>query len=237
MNSCLASRHLSVTISRGLIGVLTALLATLSPLPASAGFMLQPSSASTSISTFGGTSAADVVNQSGMWSNYTSGVTDFASFMAGNPSHSNAGGWKSGFFDLTGNFDFDLGGAHRISGLAMWSLNDGTAIQDFRLLASDDATFTNVTVLGTFTNAPPGAQGFNFNPAQVFTFTETDAAFVRMEVLSNQGSQFNTSLLEVAFDASPAAVPEPSSLALTGMGLVGGGVIAWCRRRAAKGVV
>jgi hypothetical protein len=221
MRSICETKSVFLAIPRGLFGILAAVLAVLSPLPASAGFILAPASASTSISTFGpGDGAENVINQYGMWSNYTSGVTDFATFMAGDPVHANAGGWKSGYFDLTGNFDFDLGGTYRISGLAMWSRpGDGTAIQDFRLLASDDATFTNATLLGNFTHTPPAPPGFNFNPAQVFTFAETSAAFVRMEILSNHGNIFNTELGEVAFDASPAAVPEPASIALLGLGL------------------
>jgi len=210
-------------------GFLAAILAALWSLPASAGTMLEPVSASTDIPSFSLDQASpmNVVNQSGLWNTYTSGVTDFDTFMASGPPHSNGGGWVSGYFALTGNFDFDLGGSYSIAGLALWSLNDGTAIGDFRLLASDDATFANSTLLGAFTNNPPGGR-FNFNDPQVFRFAATNAAFVRIEILSNQGSIFNTSILEAAFDASSAsAVPEPSSVVMMGLGAVGiGGMIA-----------
>src|SRR5262245_17023920 len=65
---------------------LLALALALTPAQARAGVILQPASASTDMGTVFG-SPDNVRNQSGLNSGYTSGATDFDSYVAGNPTH------------------------------------------------------------------------------------------------------------------------------------------------------
>jgi len=64
---------------------------------ARAGVILQAASASTDMGTLAG-SPDNVRNQSGLSAGYTSGVTDFDAYLAGNPTHdSSSGATRLGF--------------------------------------------------------------------------------------------------------------------------------------------
>jgi hypothetical protein len=208
---------------------------------ARAGVILQPASASTNMGTDGG-SPNSVRNQSGLSAGYTSGVTDFDSYIAGSPTHNghfDRNIWASARGTTTGNFDFALGapqgGTFTVESFALWnfeeSSNDG--VRGFELLASTDASFSSgtTTSLGTFTASRAGLHAAV--PAQVFHFAPTSAAFVRMVITSNYGDTQFTGFGEAAFEvqSSPAAVPEPGSLALLGLGALS--LAGYARRRTA----
>jgi hypothetical protein len=204
---------------------------------AHAGFILQPAAASTNMGTFRG-SPDNTRNQSGLSAGYTSLVTDFDAYIASNPTHntvSEAGASNSWLSpSATGNFDFALGGTFTIQSFAFWNLGGRSRlnVRGFDLLADDNAAFSSPTLLGSFT-ATNNAAPSNVVPANVFTFTPTSAAFVRMRITSNYGS--NTSGFgEAAFEVQPPiAVPAPASLTLLGLGALCMAGYGWRRRRTA----
>src|SRR5262245_6199090 len=109
------------TRAMGLLALARALLCGPAP-PARAGVILQPASVSTDMGTGLG-SPNRVINQSGLSAGYTSGVTDFDTYIARKPTHNSSDGrniWGSDFSN-TGNFDFDLGGTYAIGAFALWN--------------------------------------------------------------------------------------------------------------------
>jgi hypothetical protein len=194
--------------------------------PADAGFILQATGASTNMGSSNGTSPTNAINQSGLSAGYTSGVTDFDTYIAANPTNDglNTNRWISNSIAI-GNFDFTLSGPVTIESFALWNNGAATSsVRDFTLLAADNALFTNASTLGSFTAAQTSTP-------QVFTFAATSATYVRMQITSNYGFGL-TIFREAAFEQQSVAVPEPSSFALMGLGVAGLGFAAHRRRKA-----
>ncbi|MFO0953728.1 MAG: discoidin domain-containing protein [Isosphaeraceae bacterium] len=208
-------------------------LALAAPRAASAQAVVGATNVTTNMGNFSSsTPIGNVIDQSGLSTGYTSGVTDFATYIAGNPTHFSASSgldWISSTGVTTGNVDFDLGAAFTIDRFALWNIgdNDSRNLTGFTLLASPDNTFATTTNLGSFTasTTDPAAAA----PAQVFSFTATSTQFVRMQITSNNGS-VRTGFGEAAFGQA-AAVPEPSTLALGSMLAAAGLGCAAVRRR------
>ena len=197
------------------IASVSACLMSLAP-SAMAGLILDPTAVSTNMGTFSG-NINNIINQHGQVPGYTSGVTDFATYTnSATATPATASDlWTSADGATTGNVDFTLGGSYEIDAFAIWALisTNGDNIGDFTLLASNDPSFTTFTTLGSFT--PTYSPGSPI-PATVVTFTATTASYVRLEITSNNGGP-DAGLNEAAFGV--AAVPEPSSLLMMGIGI------------------
>lgn len=170
----------------------------------------------------------NVRDQSGLSAGYTSGVTDFDTYMGSGILHDaqTANVFGSAGGTTTGTLNFDLGAQQNVSAFAFWNFgSDSPAnVVEFSLEISDDDTFASSTNLGTFsanTNLGPGTA----LPGEVFNFAETSGRYVRMNILSNNGGG-NTIFGEVAFKGN-LAIPEPSSACV----LVVAGVFLLRRRR------
>lgn len=172
-----------------------------------------------------------MTDQSGLSTGYTSGVTDFATYIAGNPTHAtSAGGGVSFLTPAIPNFpftlDLDLGSNVAILGLALWngSAGNDAAIDAFEVRTASVADFSVSTLVGSFRN-PIGSSGPE--PATVFDLTDTVGQFVRITVNSYHGNLCCAAIGEVAFDAGNA-VPIPATLPLAGLGLI---ALVLARRR------
>jgi hypothetical protein len=207
---------------------------------AQAGPILMATGATTDMGSASATySPAHAIDQSGLAAGYTSGVTDFDTFVASTSTSfgANSGmAWFSVEGVLAGNFDFDLGGTYTLSSFALW--NDpqdvgNQGVRNFSLYADDNSAFSSPTLLGSYTAAEGTGTSGNLedlNLGQIFTFFSTEAAFIRMAIESNYGSTDFTGFTEAAFEiAGPVPVPEPGSLLLLGTGIAG--IVATARKR------
>ncbi len=181
--------------------------------------MLQPASVSTTLANFPGAVPANMINQSGMAATYTSGVTNFDTYVPAT-STSAGGGSANTFYSMnavTGNLDFNLGGSFQIQSLALWTdpQQINQSVKNFNLVAASDASFTTPIALGSFVALDGVAEPNNFG--QIFSFTPTTASFVRLEIVSNYGSTLTTAISEAAFET----IPEPTTLGALALFTVG----------------
>ena len=189
------------------------------------GSLIQPTAATSTATSFGGLPTSNLINQNGLSSPYTSGVTLASSAVS--TTHVDTAfteGWASdqpaGFSPFV--LSFDLGATESISGLRLWSTTVTTAgargdVEDFEVFSDNDQDPTNggLVSLGSFTAADLTG---NDRPAEDFALNVTTSQFFHLEINSNRGDTNNidstrTSLGEVAF-ITVSAIPEPSALIL-----------------------
>jgi hypothetical protein len=178
-------------------------------------------STATSALTGGIGNITNITNQSGLSATYTSGVTDFDSFVA-DTTHSPSPANDFVFEGSSGVITFDLGASYTLDSLALWQ--NFLGVRGFNLYADTDADTGSLgTSLGSF-NAVDSSY------ASVFKFSATPTQFIQMEITSNTGSNI-TVLGEVAF-AQP--VPwETDALPVIGSALFFAGGV-WAKRKLAK---
>lgn len=212
--------------------------------PGQAGFILSPNSV------VGNTlgeldpvfATENLINQSGLSSGFTSGTTDFDTYIGTAPTHTSpssavGGGYLSANPGVTaGTIDFDLGAEYQLSRMVLWNdVDDGEpddqAIASFTLFVSNDSAFASSTNLGTFSPTE-----ILTDPVQLEVFDIIDGAgrYVRLSIHSTQSETPHlVNFGEFAFDAGSVtvnAVPAPGALAIFGLGLAG---IGFARRRRA----
>lgn len=165
------------------------------------GVIIAPATVSSDQAAVFGTAAINVVNQSGLSIPYTSGVTEFASYLAMDPTHD---GGPEGFVWLfegsVANFDMDFGADVTVDAIAIWNKDDIFGVADFNLIAADNPDFNNAVnlltdILSQFPSNPVPT------PHEQFSFTSTTARYFRIEILTNHGAFF-TGLGELAFSSS-----------------------------------
>ncbi|MEQ8969180.1 MAG: PEP-CTERM sorting domain-containing protein [Coleofasciculus sp. C1-SOL-03] len=177
---------------------------------AEAAQIIQPQSASTTLGEFGSFILDNAINQSGLSTTYTSGVTEFASYLSGNPTQSFSVSWI-GSSSAPGSVTFDLGNVFDLDGMAMWGTAGVTSVKDFDLFASLTGVDGSFVSLGSFVqNFQAGA-----DTAQVFNFNTTTAQFIRMDITDSYQASNSVGIGEVAFrtaDVTPEPVPEPMTI-------------------------
>lgn len=209
------------------------LLAT--PLTAHAGAILSATSVTASNSfpdaVFGNPN--NLINQGGLATGYVSGVTDFDTYIAGDPRHtviSEGAEWFTNSGVPSASLTFDLGSLMYIDGLATWvdefwgagfigvsASTDGIGYVGLGIFAPTDWA-TNVTSYG----------------ADVFSFGSTAARYVQLSLSNcpqpNSVAGGGCGLGEVAFRAGAAPVPEPGTLGLLGAAIM---LVGLMKRRTA----
>lgn len=171
---------------------------------------------------------------SGLSVGYTSGVTDFDTYVAGT-THSgvfSGNEWFSNFGTTSASVTYDLGAVFSISAMALWN-EESSGIGSLDLLiSSDGVTFSSLLSGLVPTDNPLGDP---LDPseylADVFSFATTSFRYITLDMSScpqiDPGSYSSCAIGEVAF-RQVAAVPVPAAGLLL-FGALGG--LALIRRR------
>jgi hypothetical protein len=203
-------------------------LFTIAPNAQAIGVM-RGSTATSSMTTAIGSSISNITNQTGLSSGYTSGVTDFDTYVA-DTTHANRSWW--GFSGTSGIITFNLGASYTLNALALWPFpaDSTSAIRGFNLYADTDADPTNLgTSLGSFNAVNALSERVN---SQVFNFSATPTQFIQMEITSNAGSSA-TGLSELAFREATPVPWETDALSVIGTTLLFAGGV-WKKRKSIK---
>ncbi len=161
----------------------------------------------------------NAINQSGLSAGYTSGVTDFASYTAG-ATHSSPGSINSGFTNtrsLPQIFSLDIGSMQTIDGFAIWANENPGSLTSFNLWADTDNNFGNGvgSLLGSFNVSGSST----ISSADVGSFLAVSTQYLHIDATAP--SDLIVGIGEFALRSAAAAVPEPTSLALLTIGLLG----------------
>jgi len=189
---------------------------------ANAGLITQATSVTTSNAPDpAGWGVEHLIDQSGLSSNYVSGVTDFSSFVSTTTAEYSITGASNalgGAATSSPIFYFDMGSIMSLAGLAIWNQSGSASVNIFDLYGSLDGI--SYSLLGSNFGAP--IQSPSAAPAYVASWAAQDMRYVRLDVLTNGGFSGATRFNEIAFDqVSVASVPEPSAFLLLGLGLTG----------------
>ena len=211
--------------------VLVAVLSTATNVNAST--ILSPTAALASSEFSSDYSINNTINQSGLSSGFVSGVTDFDTYLATNPTHSLVA-FHNEWFTPQGvhsaQVDYDLGAIYNIDKLALWN-EEVSGIGAFDIsVSSDNTNFSLLSAGLTPFNNPQGSDYL----AQLFLFSSTSARYVRFAITgcpqANSGFD-GCGIGEVAFSANQgeiSSVPVPAALPLMASAL---GIFGLGRRR------
>jgi len=173
-------------------------------------------------------SANNLIDQSGLETQYTPGVTDFDEFIGLYQTHGSDlfTRWLSKSNISTAKLTFDFGKEVTLSRLALWD-DRSTTISKIKLSTPALGEFRELGVYDVI-------QGTSYS--QVFTFQPVTTRFLSFEITgcNTPGSRQNWSgcgLNEVIFGAGDvAAVPEPATWAMMILGFGAAGSVLRRRR-------
>ena len=215
-----------------LVGLLVAAVAVVvSARPASADVILGAVAGTINAGGPGaGGSIPGTFDQSGLSSNYVSGVTDFDAYLATGPVHSIDFllEWFSNEGTTSASVTYDLGAVYNIGRVALWN-EDASGIGLLSLFGStDNVSFAPLLLDISPTNNPIEV---DYGP-DVLQFAATDLRYVMFEMgdcpQPDAGAFPSCAIGEVAFAATAPGVPEPASAALLALGV---SAVAVVRRR------
>jgi hypothetical protein len=195
--------------------------------PAMAGIILGATSATINASGPGSGSIDDTFNQNGLLTSYTSGVTDFDTYIGANPSHSITFAgfeWFSNDGTSTASVTYNLGVTQTIDALALWN-EDASGIGKLDLFYSTNGINFSSLALGLspidITDSSPNYL------ANIFGFSSVNAQYIRFDMsdcpqTSAGPAGFNgCGIGEVAFrQTDPTNIPEPTALSMAVLGFV-----------------
>lgn len=179
-------------------------------------------------------------DQYGLFTDYISGVDDFDDYIAQNPQHVfdfvvDDGGvnyyyeWFSASGTTSAAVSYDLGSVQQTVGMALWN-EDANGIGQLNILGSVDGQ--SWVSLGS--NLTPTDHPYKTDySADVFSWGATQARYIKLEMSmcpQSEVGRTSCSIGEVAFNVTP--VPEPSTLATLGLGLLMLGAATARHRRA-----
>ena len=121
----------------------------------------------------------NTINQSGLSAGFTSGVTDYDTYVGGNPTHSTSNININHYFGNSppfGQIDYDLGDVYSVSSLGLWGATFSASLQDFNLLLSTDAGFAGALPVGLSAALNANVQDFSFAPV--------NARYARIDVIN-----------------------------------------------------
>jgi hypothetical protein len=167
----------------------------------------------------------ETLNQSGLSSGYTSGVTNFNTYMASNPTHTlvfNGFEWFSNQGTSSARVTYNLGALRVIDAMALWNEeSSGIGLLDLAYSA-DGINFSSLLSGLTPTNNPLNSS----YTADIFSFGAVNMQYIQLDMSRCPQNDFPAcSIGEVAFRGGELSnVPEPGSLALVALALAGLGI-------------
>lgn len=154
--------------------------ASASDAPTTTGMIVSPVAATIEIGGPGSGDIADTLNHHGLLpgNDYTSGVTDFTTYIGTNPQHTwvfLGNEWFSEFGTTAAQVTYDLGSIMVIDALALWN-EDDAGIGTLDLLSSSD----NISFVSLASGLKPTDWPYrtNYGP-DVFSFAPTSLRYVR----------------------------------------------------------
>ena len=167
----------------------------------------------------------NMINGSGLEGNpFTSGVTDWDTYFAGDPTHNTGGNyaWFSDATNLNGTLTYDLGGTWFIDKIALWN-ESYAGVSHFEVWFDDDTDRSNGYVVGGTGNPAPAADLVPSYSAEIFDLGGSfEATYVHLHLTGfDKGWGELISIGELAFSASATPAPAQPAVFLHFSGLLG----------------
>jgi hypothetical protein len=215
-------------IRKWLIGGLSALSIVGLSAGAHAGPIISATSAVINSSGPGFGTLTETFNQAGLLSGYTSGVTDFDTYLATNPQHTmifSGFEWFSNSGTSSASVTYNLGFAQTIDAIALWN-EESSGIGLLDLLTSLDGVSFVSLLSGLLPTDNPLTDPLSTYGADVISFAALSAQYVRFDMSRCPqpvpGSFSSCAIGEVAFRSGQITqVPEPATLGIFLIGLAG----------------